>query len=146
MVKWEFGLREDRMEIPGALEFTQYPDQDFTLFVAGTRVTLEGWVATVMAYVESGTTRFELYDLRDVQEAFGADEVRRLVVLARKQKDLRPPGSKTALCVGRAAHYGLSRIYSAMTEMEVPWTTRGFTSIDEAWTWLGVDPSLIDAP
>jgi hypothetical protein len=45
--------------------------------------------------------------------------------------------------VARADHYGLSRIYSSMTEMDVPWETAAFSSMDEAWAWLGIDPSAI---
>lgn len=131
------------MTTRGALRFKRYPDLDFTLFVAGAEVTIDGWLATLQQYVGEGNTRYEMYDLREVQSAFGADEVRRLAALARVQKDLRPPGSKTALCVARADHYGLSRIYSSMTEMDVPWETNAFNSMEAAWAWLGIDPAEI---
>ncbi len=81
-----------------------------------------------------------LCDLREARvEAFTGTEVRRVVDTVLKHRGA-PPGTRTAIVVGRDLVYGLARMFSQQLEAESPSDVRVFRDMDEAMAWLEGEP------
>jgi hypothetical protein len=89
-------------------------------------------------YSSAGPTRYELYDMRNAEgRGFTSREVDRIVENAKTGGAARPPGSKTALVASRDVHFGMSRVYQAVSEIEgLAWKVETFRSIEAAYAWL----------
>lgn len=88
------------------LEYTRYPDDDFTWFVLKGDKTIEEWLQTVRRFVSEGMTRYELYDLRARVTPFTTDEIEQIVHQTIQDVPLRPSNGKTAIVVDESLKYG----------------------------------------
>ncbi|REJ76947.1 MAG: hypothetical protein DWQ36_01960 [Acidobacteria bacterium] len=81
----------------------------------------------------SGPRRRILWDLRQSEFSFQADEVRNLAESVRREA---PPGDlRTAFLVSRDLHFGLVRMFEMMRETEVS-QTGTFRDLEQALAWL----------
>jgi len=115
--------------------------RELTVFKITGTVKIGEWLDTLRAYAESGTTRFELYDIREGEgEGFTSKQIEQIIEQAKSSLSPRPPGSKTALVTSKDVHFGMSRMYQAVSEIEgITWKTETFRSMEEACKWLGID-------
>jgi hypothetical protein len=81
--------------------------------------------------------------LCDVREAgvgaFTGEGVRRVVDTVLKHRGA-PPGTRTAIVVGRDLTYGLARMFEQQLEAESPSDVMVFRDMDEAMAWLEGEP------
>jgi hypothetical protein len=115
--------------------------RELTVFKITGTVNIREWLNTLRAYVESGTTRYELYDIREGEGVgFTSKQVDQIIEGGKSKIVARPPGSKTALVVSKDVHFGMSRVYQAVSEIEgSTWESETFRSMEEAYKWLGID-------
>ena len=77
-----------------------------------------------------------LCDLREAHvEAFAGADVRRVVDTVLKHRGA-PPGTRTAIVVGRDLSYGLARMFAQQLEAKSPSDVMVFRDMDEAMVWL----------
>jgi hypothetical protein len=120
------------------LEYTRYPDDDFTWFVLTGETPIAAWLETVRRYGSEGMTRYELYDLRSRATPFSTEEIEQIVHQTIQDMPLRPPGGKTAIVVKETLKFGLVRMYETFAELEgIATETRPFYDMAEAAQWLG---------
>lgn len=121
------------------LEYTRYPEADFTWFVLTGDTTINAWLRTVQRYGSIGMTRYELYDSRSRATPFSREEIEQILHQTIQEMPLRPsPGGKTATVVNETLKYGLVRRYDALAEREgITTETRPFYDMAEAVQWLG---------
>ena len=120
------------------LEYTRYPDDDFTWFVLTGETPIAAWLETVRRYGSEGMTRYELYDLRARATPFSTEEIEQIVRQTIQDVPLRPPGGKTAIVVNETLKFGLARMYETFAELEgIATETRPFYDMAEAVQWLG---------
>ena len=130
------------------LVFTRYPDQNFTWFTLKSIVTVDEWINTLNDYGNQGLTKYELYDLQNAPidaEQFTSEDINKIVSLASINSHLRPPNGKSAIVAKENVVFGLSRMFSLLSEMEasITWETNVFDSLAEAVAWLGKDVEKI---
>lgn len=127
------------------LKYQKYDDLDFTFFVGESETSLEDWMTLLREYSEAGTTKYELYDLREVTGGLDDLDVRRIASFSEQHRDDRPPGSKTAIVVNRALNRWLVRLYSILSQVaRVNWETKEFSTIHAATDWLGINLSEVE--
>jgi hypothetical protein len=117
--------------------------RELTVFKITGTVKIPEWLKTLQEYAKDGVTRLELYDIRDGEgEGFTSKQIDQIIEQAKSSTSPRPPGSKTALVVSKDVHFGMSRVYQAVSEIEgITWKTETFRSMEEAYKWLGIDIS-----
>ena len=126
------------------LDYTRYPDDDFTWFVVKGDTTIDEWLQTVQQYGREGMTRYELYDLRARVTPFTTDEIEQILSQSMQDRLLRPSNGKTAIVVDESLKYGLVRMYDALAELEgLLADTRPFYDMAEAIQWLGISTANI---
>lgn len=81
-----------------------------------------------------------LCDVREAGgEAFAGAEIRRIVDAVLEHRGA-PPGTRTAILVGRDLTYGLARMFEQQLEAESPSDVMVFRDMDEAMAWLEGKP------
>ncbi len=76
-----------------------------------------------------------LWDLREAGvEAFSAAEIRHIVGTVLTHRGA-PPGTRTAIVVGRDLTYGLARMFAQQLEAQSPSDVAVFRDMDEAMAW-----------
>ena len=77
-----------------------------------------------------------LFDAREAQlGAFAGAEIRHLVETVLKYRG-SPPGTRTAIVVGRDLVFGLARMFAQQLEAQLPSDVMVFRDMDEARAWL----------
>ena len=114
--------------------------KELTVFTVTGTVKLREWLNTLQAYARAGPTRYELFDIRDAEGGgFTSKEIDPLIEGAKSRSDARPAGGKTALVVSTDVHFGMSRVYQAISEIEgITWESEAFRSIEDAYKWLNI--------
>ena len=80
-----------------------------------------------------------LCDVRGVGiGTFTGEEIRRVVDTVLKHRGA-PPGTRTAIVVGRDLVYGLARMFAHQLEAKSPSDVAVFRDMDEAMAWLEGD-------
>ena len=121
------------------ITYTRHPEHDLTLFVSKGDTTIDEWLDTLKQYGAEGITKYELFDLKHHSNLFSSQEIERIIGFVSNNAKYRPPETKTALVVDKAAMYGVSRVYDILAEIEgiEGLVTEVFYNIDEAIEWLG---------
>jgi len=66
--------------------------RELTVFKITGTVKIREWLDTLRAYAESGTTRFELYDIREGEgEGFTSKQIEQIIEQAKSSLSPRPP-------------------------------------------------------
>jgi hypothetical protein len=108
-----------------------------TTFTVSGKITLPELIEVINRYGRSGTTRYELYDLRKVTgERLSSADIHSLIDFFRKYPAVRPPESKTAVLVASDIDFGLGRMVSMLSDGQVPFKIDVFRSWDKALNWL----------
>lgn len=117
--------------------------RELTVFKITGTVKIREWLNTLREYAGTGVTRYELYDIREGEgEGFTSKQIDKIVEDAKASIHVRPPGSKTALVATKDVHFGMSRMYQAVSEIEgITWKSETFRTIEDAYEWLGIDIS-----
>ena len=81
-----------------------------------------------------------LCDLREAgAEGFSGAEIRQIVGTVLKHRGA-PPGTRTAIAVGRDLAFGLARMFAQQLEAQSRSDVAVFRDMDEAMAWLEAEP------
>jgi len=114
-------------------------ERDLTTFTLSGELNFRDFKSTFDHYRKTGPTSLELYNTSDLAgRRLSSDELSMLADYLSQYKDVRPPGSKTAIVASKDLDYGLSRMISNLTEGRTFYNIQAFRSMDEAKKWLSV--------
>ncbi|MBN2717269.1 MAG: hypothetical protein JXX14_15555 [Deltaproteobacteria bacterium] len=121
------------------------PERDFTLFYFNKNDSYRNILKILEKYLEAGPTRDELFYFDSDARLITPSLTKKLIPIVARSTTLRPPGSRTAVLLGRDSLYGLGRIYKAAENkiFRRPWVTRLFRDLQGAAQWLNVDEYFI---
>lgn len=122
------------------LKYERFESCDFTFFEVESETPFSDWLRALASYEKAGMTAFELFDMRRLTIHPTEQEIRQIITQDQKTRDRRPVGSKTAIVINTPMENWWVRFYSILSKViNVNWETKGFFSITEAVTWLGID-------
>jgi hypothetical protein len=114
-----------------------YSENDLTVFTVIGKVTANEIISAITDFYEGSVTSNILWDLTkgDLSE-IGSSDVEIIADLSVKYAEKRPSG-KTAVVGSDDLAFGLSRMYEMTKELvKLPFETKTFRDIDEAFKWL----------
>ena len=123
---------------------SHFTEAQLTVYSATGPLSANDVLNTVITCLTENPTMFVIWDLTEASFSnVTGDDLRKVVLTARPLAESRA-GGKTAIVCSRGADYGLARLFQTYAELyEAPIDIKVFDSIDEAATWLGVDPRAL---
>ncbi|MCP4641187.1 MAG: STAS/SEC14 domain-containing protein [bacterium] len=117
-----------------------YPARKLTIHAVRGTVSFDDIVAVIIEFFQGDPTLHVLWDLRHATTAnLTLQHVWGLVRTAMTQGKARR-GGRTAVVASGPVEYGLSRMFQALTEVELaPFKVRVFKDLEDALRWLGED-------
>ncbi len=124
----------------GTIEATIDQQHNMTVSTVTGEVTSDDLIQRIEANYAAGPTLNMLWDFTNGSMASAsAEALREIVSLVSELAEPRT-GGKTALVVGKASDFGLSRMLEALAEVKgIPFQVQSFYSMSEARQWLGLE-------
>ena len=112
-------------------------EKSLTTFTLSGEVSFHDFKSTLDQYREIGPTSLELYSTSGLSgKRLSSEELSMLADYLSLYKNVRQPGSKTAIVASKDLDYGLSRMISNLIEGRTVYNIRAFRNMDDARRWL----------